>query len=116
MAILGTMPVITAPRPLYRPSGDSFFAISRPVVTKPFRFAPGARARRESCMRTLIVSSGWQARASIIPAPPPAIRLVAAEAGFLPEGPAVDLADMVVVVALRCSCNLAFFQEEVMCR
>lgn len=32
-----------------------------------------------------------------MPAPPPAMRLVAAEAGFLPCGPDVDLADIVVV-------------------
>lgn len=34
---------------------------------------PGAFARRESCIRTLMVSKGWQTRASIIPAPPPAV-------------------------------------------
>ena len=106
MAILGTMPVMTAPRPLYSARGDSRFTISAPVVMKPRRFAPGARARRESCMRTLIVSSGWQARASIMPAPPPAMRFVAAEAGFLPAGPAVDFADMVWnVELLSVSCN-----------
>jgi hypothetical protein len=47
-------------------------------------------------MRTFIVSRGWQARASIMPAPPPATRFVAAEAGFLPPGPFVDFADMMV--------------------
>jgi hypothetical protein len=46
-------------------------------------------------MRTFIVSRGWQASASIMPAPPPATRFVAAEAGFLPPGPFVDFADMV---------------------
>lgn len=54
--------------------------------------------RFESCMRTLIVSRGWQTRASIMPAPPPAIKLVAAEAGFLPPGPFVVFADIFVVV------------------
>lgn len=34
-----------------------------------------------------------------MPAPPPAMRFVAAEAGFLPDGPAVDLADIVGVVS-----------------
>jgi len=33
-----------------------------------------------------------------MPAPPPAMRLVAAEAGFLPPGPFVVFADIVVVV------------------
>lgn len=56
IAIFGTMPVITAPSPLYRPSGVSFLTISAPVAMKPRLFTPGARARRESCMRTLIVS------------------------------------------------------------
>ena len=56
MAILGTMPVSTAPRPLYRPSGVSRRTISAPVPTNPRFGAPGARARRESCMRTFIVS------------------------------------------------------------
>ena len=50
--------------------------------------------RFESCMRTFIVSRGWHTRASIMPAPPPATRFVAAEAGFLPPGPFVDFADM----------------------
>lgn len=58
IAILGTMPVITAPNPLYKPSGVSRFTISAPVVRKPRFGAPGARARRDSCMRTLIVSRG----------------------------------------------------------
>jgi hypothetical protein len=31
-----------------------------------------------------------------MPAPPPATRFVAAEAGFLPPGPFVDFADMIV--------------------
>lgn len=52
--------------------------------------------RFESCMRTFIVSRGWQTRASIMPAPPPATRFVAAEAGFLPPGPFVVFADIVV--------------------
>jgi hypothetical protein len=30
-----------------------------------------------------------------MPAPPPATRFVAAEAGFLPPGPFVDFADMI---------------------
>lgn len=48
MAILGTMPVMTAPRPLYSPSGVSLLEISRPVTTKPRFLAPrGARAARE---------------------------------------------------------------------
>lgn len=36
------------------------------------QLTPGAVALLDSCMRTLIVSSGWHTRASIIPAPPPA--------------------------------------------
>lgn len=78
IAILGTIPVRTAPRPLYRPSAVSRFTISVPVLMNP-RFGaynqvrifvacygahsrlvgghtPGMRARLESCMRTLIVS------------------------------------------------------------
>lgn len=133
MAIFGTIPVSTAPRPLYRANGVSRLTISVPVWMKPRRFAcgdnrqsmdvpacrpqrsqavvrvcgatrsdvpgrgagrtPGARARRDSCIRTLMVSvaggsdfchqrsvnergspRGWQARASIMPAPPPATR------------------------------------------
>jgi hypothetical protein len=98
---------------LYSARGDSRFTISAPVVMKPLRFAPGARARRESCMRTLIVSRGWQARASIMPAPPPAMRFVAADAGFLPAGPAVDFADMIedVEVLLCCSCDCGFVES-----
>lgn len=38
-----------------------------------------------------------------MPAPPPAMRFVAAEAGFLPEGPATVFADMLVVMC--CSCD-----------
>lgn len=45
-------------------------------------------------MRTLIVSRGWQARASIMPAPPPAIRFVAALAGFFWPSPLMLLADI----------------------
>jgi hypothetical protein len=75
IAIFGMMPVRTAPKPLYRPSGVSRLTISLPVVKKPRRLActtqvkigdhvaredkshtPGARARRESCIRTLMVS------------------------------------------------------------
>jgi hypothetical protein len=56
IAILGTIPVTTAPRPLYRPRGVSFRTISAPVARKPRFGAPGVRARRESCMRTLTVS------------------------------------------------------------
>jgi hypothetical protein len=39
MAIFGTIPVITAPNPLYNARGVSFFTISTPVVMKPLRFA-----------------------------------------------------------------------------
>lgn len=39
-----------------------------------------------------------------MPAPPPAIKLVAAEAGFFPPGPLVDLADIVVLIWLFCLC------------
>ncbi len=39
MAIFGTMPVTTAPRPLYNPSGVSRLTISLPVVRNPLRFA-----------------------------------------------------------------------------
>lgn len=39
MAIFGTMPVTTAPRPLYNPSGVSRLTISFPVVRNPLRFA-----------------------------------------------------------------------------
>lgn len=35
MAILGTMPVTTAPRPLYKPRGVSFLIISEPVLINP---------------------------------------------------------------------------------
>jgi hypothetical protein len=61
----------------------------------------------------LIVSRGWQARASIMPAPPPAMRFVAADAGFLPAGPAVDFADMIedVEVLLCCSCDCGFVES-----
>lgn len=43
-------------------------------VSTANKLTPGARALRDNCMRTLIVSSGWHTRASIIPAPPPAIK------------------------------------------
>ena len=72
MAIFGMMPVMTAPRPLYSASGVSRLIISLPVVKKPRRFAcsplvltsvpssvcftPGVCARRDSCIRTLMVS------------------------------------------------------------
>jgi len=39
IAILGTMPVKTAPNPLYRPRGVSRLTISTPVVIKPLFFA-----------------------------------------------------------------------------
>ena len=39
MAILGTIPVMTAPSPLYRANGVSRFTISLPVVRNPRRFA-----------------------------------------------------------------------------
>ena len=39
IAILGTMPVRTAPSPLYKASGVSFFMMSFPVARKPRRFA-----------------------------------------------------------------------------
>lgn len=45
--------------------------------------------------QSLVLPRGWQTRASIMPAPPPAIRFVAAEAGFLPPGPFTLWADMV---------------------
>lgn len=35
IAIFGTIPVMTAPRPLYKARGPSFLTISVPVVTKP---------------------------------------------------------------------------------
>lgn len=93
MAIFGMIPPRTAPRPLYRPNAVSFFTISTPVVTKPRGFiyrahvsqskaqgpcmlgqlTPGALARRDSCIRTLMVSRGWHTSASIMPAPPPAV-------------------------------------------
>lgn len=61
MAIFGTIPVTTAPRPLYNASGVSRFMMSAPVVMKPRFLAPLTRARRESCMRTLMVSGGiWR--------------------------------------------------------
>lgn len=40
-----------------------------------------------------------------MPAPPPAMRFVAAEAGFLPAGPAVVLADMVGFVVGEVCCR-----------
>jgi len=46
----------TAPNPLYRPSGVSFFTISFPTVKKPFGFNPGILPLRLSCIRTLMVS------------------------------------------------------------
>ena len=39
MAIFGTMPVRTAPNPLYRPNAVSLFTISVPVVMNPRFFA-----------------------------------------------------------------------------
>lgn len=45
MAILGTIPVRTAPRPLYRPRGVSRFTISAPVFMKPRRGACEKNAR-----------------------------------------------------------------------
>jgi hypothetical protein len=48
----------------------------------------------------LIVSSGWQTRASIIPAPPPATRFVNGEAGFFCPGPLMLFADMVMLERL----------------
>lgn len=57
MAILGTIPATTAPRPLYRPRGLSRRMMCIPVAKKPRGFSPCARPRRESCMRTLMVSS-----------------------------------------------------------
>jgi hypothetical protein len=47
------------------------------------------------------VPSGWHASASIIPAPPPAIKFVAADAGFLPPGPCTDFADMLCSVVAQ---------------
>lgn len=35
IAIFGTIPLTTAPRPLYSPSGDSFFTIATPVAMNP---------------------------------------------------------------------------------
>jgi len=46
------------------------------------------------------VPSGWQTKASIIPAAPPAMRFVAAEAGFLPLVPETFFADILAVVQL----------------
>ena len=46
MAILGTMPVITAPKPLYKPSGVSRFTISLPVVKNPRAFVYAASQAR----------------------------------------------------------------------
>lgn len=37
MAILGTIPAMTAPRPLYRAQNDSFFTIRMPTPKKPRR-------------------------------------------------------------------------------
>jgi hypothetical protein len=42
IAILGTIPLITAPRPLYNPSGVSRAAICRPVAQKPSGFSCSA--------------------------------------------------------------------------
>ena len=75
IAILGTIPEMTAPNPLYRPSGVSRAAICRPVAKKPrglsYRVScvgpveargkeltPLSLRERESCMRTLMVSRG----------------------------------------------------------
>jgi hypothetical protein len=62
MAILGTMPERMAPRPLYSARGpfsvvslDSYLAKNREERT------PGARPDLDSCIRTLIVLSGWHA-------------------------------------------------------
>lgn len=81
IAIFGTMPESTAPRPLYSASGVSRRIIMAPVARKPRGLVytrkksrptmgtthhgkktrtPGARPDLESCMRTLIVSNGWQ--------------------------------------------------------
>lgn len=78
MAIFGMIPLRTAPRPLYSPRAVSRLIISCPVARKPraltcndtvnthdlcntrilftSKLTPGARARFESCIRTLIVS------------------------------------------------------------
>ena len=56
IAILGTIPVTTAPNPLYKPNGDSFFTIEAPVAMKPRFGVPGALERTDSCIRTFMVS------------------------------------------------------------
>lgn len=40
------------------------------------------------------IPRGWQARASIIPAPPPAMRFVAADVGLFPPGFLTFFADI----------------------
>lgn len=51
----------------------------------------------------MYIPSGWQTNASIMPAPPPAMRLTAAPAGALPSLPCTLVA-MAVVCLLLCSC------------
>merc|ERR1712072_1126948 len=75
IAIFGTIPLMTAPRPLYRPKGVSLETIIFPVAKKPLGLAPGVLdALRLSCMRTLMVSRGWHTHASARPARPPATK------------------------------------------
>jgi hypothetical protein len=68
MDILGTIAEITAPSPLYRANGPSFLTIEA-AVRKGLALEAAV-----NCILTLIVSSGWQERASHIPAIPPAIK------------------------------------------
>ena len=55
IAILGTIPTVTAPRPLYRASQVSRFTISRPVVRKP---------RALACSSHQIIIC-WQCKAAV---------------------------------------------------
>lgn len=48
IAILGTMPVTTAPSPLYNPSGLSFETMCAPVAMKPRALVCRRRSERES--------------------------------------------------------------------
>jgi len=102
IAIFGAIPINTAPSPLYRASTDSFLAMPTPVLTNPILFPYIIFGLCAVCIRTLIVSKGWQTKASMIPAPPPANKFCNIGASALVFGSwAVLVVDMwAVLVAI----------------
>ncbi|KAH3665683.1 hypothetical protein OGAPHI_003871 [Ogataea philodendri] len=84
MAILGTIPIQTAPSPLYNAKNPSFWTMLTPVEISPGGLLDLSAADfLNSCIRTLMVSRGWQQRASNRPAVPPATRSMAVFFGLL---------------------------------